>query len=302
MRSIIRFLSSLRLAIVLIILLAVASILGTLIPQGRSLEEYAARYGAAAGLMIKLQLTGLYHSLWYLALLVLLGLNIVGLHADPPGRQAPPGLPSAARDGSQGPGRPQDQGPDQAERGRRPKSGPPWRRPFAEPATGSARRPRQAASPSWPASASPASSARTSSTSGCSSSWPAARHGRRRHTGPSSRCGEGQTLDVPGADFALRLDKFETVYYPDGSVKAWKSAVNGHRGRPRRARRRHRRQPSLHLPRLFLLPDELRLRLGRPHPDPGRQEEGRCRAGPDDEAPAGPAAAARRCRRDRRSP
>jgi cytochrome c biogenesis protein len=36
---------------------------------------------------------------------------------------------------------------------------------------------------------------------------------------------EGQTLAVPGAGFELRLDKFTTEYYPDGSVKDWKSAL-----------------------------------------------------------------------------
>ena len=54
-----------------------ASILGTLIPQGRAAEEYAARYGSLSGALIKLQLTSLYHSIWYLALLVLFALNII---------------------------------------------------------------------------------------------------------------------------------------------------------------------------------------------------------------------------------
>jgi len=60
-----------------LIILAAASILGTLIPQGRSLEEYAARYGTLSTLFIRLQLTGLYHSIWYLALLGLFALNII---------------------------------------------------------------------------------------------------------------------------------------------------------------------------------------------------------------------------------
>ncbi|HYA48667.1 MAG TPA: cytochrome c biogenesis protein ResB, partial [Burkholderiales bacterium] len=36
---------------------------------------------------------------------------------------------------------------------------------------------------------------------------------------------EGQSAAVPRAGFELRLDKFETDYYPQGSVKAWKSTV-----------------------------------------------------------------------------
>jgi cytochrome c biogenesis protein len=36
---------------------------------------------------------------------------------------------------------------------------------------------------------------------------------------------EGETFPVPKSSFELRLDKFTTEYYSDGSVKAWKSAV-----------------------------------------------------------------------------
>jgi cytochrome c biogenesis protein len=36
---------------------------------------------------------------------------------------------------------------------------------------------------------------------------------------------EGQTLDVPRADFFLKLEKFETELYPNGSVKDWKSTL-----------------------------------------------------------------------------
>ena len=37
---------------------------------------------------------------------------------------------------------------------------------------------------------------------------------------------EGQTVDLPGKSFSLRLDRFTTDYYPDGSVKSWKSLVS----------------------------------------------------------------------------
>ncbi len=36
---------------------------------------------------------------------------------------------------------------------------------------------------------------------------------------------EGETADVPQAAFRVRLDKFETEYYPKGGVKDWKSTV-----------------------------------------------------------------------------
>jgi cytochrome c biogenesis protein len=36
---------------------------------------------------------------------------------------------------------------------------------------------------------------------------------------------EGETVPVLGADFQIHLDKFETEYYPNGSVKDWKSTL-----------------------------------------------------------------------------
>jgi cytochrome c biogenesis protein len=77
MKAIIRFFSSVRLAIVLIILLVAASILGTLIPQGRDAADYAARYGRLAETMVRLQFTDLFRSFWFLGLLGLFGLNII---------------------------------------------------------------------------------------------------------------------------------------------------------------------------------------------------------------------------------
>lgn len=77
MKSFLKFFSSVKLAIVLFLIIAIASILGTLIPQQRSLEEYEVRYGQLANLLVRLQLTKLYHSLWYLMLLFLFTLNII---------------------------------------------------------------------------------------------------------------------------------------------------------------------------------------------------------------------------------
>lgn len=37
---------------------------------------------------------------------------------------------------------------------------------------------------------------------------------------------EGQTERIPGQNFSLRLDRFTTEYYPDGSVRDWKSLVS----------------------------------------------------------------------------
>lgn len=77
MKSIINFFTSIKLAIVLLIIIIIASILGTLIPQQRSQEEYVTRYGQLATLFQRLQLTRLYHSLWFIFLLLLFSLNII---------------------------------------------------------------------------------------------------------------------------------------------------------------------------------------------------------------------------------
>jgi len=77
MKSILKFFSSVKLAIVLLIIITCASILGTLIPQQRSTAEYAVRYGQLANLFTRLQLINLYRSWWYIGLLFLLALNII---------------------------------------------------------------------------------------------------------------------------------------------------------------------------------------------------------------------------------
>ena len=77
MKSFIRFFSSVKLAIVLLIVITLASILGTLIPQHRSPAEYAAQYGQLSGLLIRLEVTKLYSSWWYLALLIMFSLNTI---------------------------------------------------------------------------------------------------------------------------------------------------------------------------------------------------------------------------------
>jgi cytochrome c biogenesis protein len=77
MKSIIKSLSSVKLAIVLLIIITAASMLGTLIPQQRSPEEYISRYNQWANLLQRFQLTNLYKSLWFNALLFLFALNII---------------------------------------------------------------------------------------------------------------------------------------------------------------------------------------------------------------------------------
>ena len=77
MKSLWNFFNSVKLAIFLLIIITLVSMLGSLIPQHRSLDEYVARYGQFAHLLNQLQLTKLYQSLWFIALLCLFALNII---------------------------------------------------------------------------------------------------------------------------------------------------------------------------------------------------------------------------------
>jgi len=77
MKSLFKYFSSVKLAIVLIIIITLASVVGTVILQQRSPEEYIARYDQWANLLQRLQFTNLYKSLWFSVLLFLLALNII---------------------------------------------------------------------------------------------------------------------------------------------------------------------------------------------------------------------------------
>ena len=225
MKSFWKFFESVKLAIVLFILLTSASILGTLIPQGRSAAEYAARYGNLSGLFVKLQLTGLYHSPWYLALLFLFALNTI--------------VCTLAR------------------------LGPKWRRAFrASPEVDDKSlqamkiKGRARIHSPLPAAAEKVRGALASRhyrlrTSGAETRLAIIAQKRRLGwfgsdtvhvglliilaggviSGLTSRRAElelrvGQTADVPHAVFQVRLDRFETEYYPQGGVKDWKSTVS----------------------------------------------------------------------------
>ncbi len=76
LKSLLNSLSSVKLAIFLLIFITAASVLGTLIPQQRNTAEYVAQFGQLAQVFIRFQITNLYHSGWFIALLYLFSLNI----------------------------------------------------------------------------------------------------------------------------------------------------------------------------------------------------------------------------------
>lgn len=72
------FFCSLKLTITVLILLAVTSIVGTVIQQNLPREEYLKFYEESTyNLFVKLQLTDMYHSWWFMTLLLLFSLNLV---------------------------------------------------------------------------------------------------------------------------------------------------------------------------------------------------------------------------------
>ncbi len=224
MKPVWKFFSSVKLAIVLIILLTLSSILGTLIPQGRGPDEYAARYGSLAGLLQGLRLTRLYQSPWFLALSLLLAANTIVCTIS--------------------------------------RFGPKWRRAFRPvpetdaKAVSSMRVSARLRMPAPLASArdrvARALEARRYRLDGSLQGEKAVLLARKRRLGwfgsdivhlgllvilaggltsglggrrAELALSEGQTADVPHAAFRVRLDKFETEYYPGGAVKDWKSTV-----------------------------------------------------------------------------
>jgi cytochrome c biogenesis protein len=224
MRSVWKFFSSVKLAIVLLILLAVASVIGTLIPQGQPPAAYADRYGQLAGLLSGLQLTGLYHSGWYLTLLFFFAVNtIVCTLARLPAK---------------------------------------WRRAFrpkieTETAGVLALKVKGRFGKSAPAeevrtkfeTVLKAYRYRVRSRAAEKRLCLLAQKKKLGHFGSDAvhlgllviiaggivsglagfrthiELSEGQTVKVPRAPFEIRLDRFETEYYPQGMVKAWKSTV-----------------------------------------------------------------------------
>ncbi len=72
------FLSSIKLAVVVFFLLAAGSILGTVIEQGLSPQEYRFQYGERWAYWIQfLRLNNVYHSWWFTFLLLLLAINLM---------------------------------------------------------------------------------------------------------------------------------------------------------------------------------------------------------------------------------
>lgn len=75
--SLLKSLSSVKLTIILLILLILASVLGTLIPQNWSEMGYRTKYDKTYNLLESLQMTDVYHSYWYTVLLAVFCIHLV---------------------------------------------------------------------------------------------------------------------------------------------------------------------------------------------------------------------------------
>ncbi len=77
-KKIIGFLKSVRLAIFLLILLAIACIIGTLLPQNQPSQVYVAQFGQVGARFIKsFCLYDLYHAPWFQVLLIIFTINLL---------------------------------------------------------------------------------------------------------------------------------------------------------------------------------------------------------------------------------
>ncbi len=224
MRSIIKSLSSVKLAIVLLIIITLASVIGTLIPQQRTPEEYIAQYGWWANVFQQFQLTNLYKSWWFSALLFLFALNIIVCTLD----RLSPKLKKAFR--------------PRVEVETKTIEGLKIKEKFKKPMElGSCREILKTEL-----------SSRHFRVREAQKDNQAFLYARKRtlgwfgadivHLGLliiiaggiisgiggqrwNLTFSEGKTLDVPRADFKLKLDKFEIEYYPSGGIKDWKSSL-----------------------------------------------------------------------------
>ncbi|MDO8140971.1 MAG: cytochrome c biogenesis protein ResB [Candidatus Brocadiales bacterium] len=72
------FFCSVKLAVVIILVLVLACIIGTVILQEKTFDEYVARYGYGLSTFFKItQLNNVFYSYWFSVLLVLLCANLI---------------------------------------------------------------------------------------------------------------------------------------------------------------------------------------------------------------------------------
>ena len=76
MKKVLNYVRSMRFGILLLVLIAALSVVGTVIPQGREISWYAETYRSLHGVILLLKLGDVFHSWYFQLLLALLGLNL----------------------------------------------------------------------------------------------------------------------------------------------------------------------------------------------------------------------------------
>ncbi len=77
-KKILKFISSMRFAIILLVILAIACSLGSLVPQGKTYAWYAANYSErTAALILALHLDDAFHSWWFILITGFLCMNLL---------------------------------------------------------------------------------------------------------------------------------------------------------------------------------------------------------------------------------
>jgi cytochrome c biogenesis protein len=76
MRKVFRYLRSMRFGLLLLGLIGLCSVIGTVIPQGREIAWYAQTYRSFHGVILLLRLNRIFESPYFIALLILLCLNL----------------------------------------------------------------------------------------------------------------------------------------------------------------------------------------------------------------------------------
>ena len=77
MKKVFDFLRSMRFGILLLILIAVCSVVGSVIPQGKEIAWYAQTYQGVHGVILLLKLHNIFQSWYFILLMVLLCLNLL---------------------------------------------------------------------------------------------------------------------------------------------------------------------------------------------------------------------------------
>ncbi|MBO5496606.1 MAG: cytochrome c biogenesis protein ResB, partial [Oscillospiraceae bacterium] len=76
MKKVFNYLRSMRFGILLLSLIALCSVVGTVIPQGREIAYYAQTYRSFHGVILMLRLHHIFESWYFVLLLALLCLNL----------------------------------------------------------------------------------------------------------------------------------------------------------------------------------------------------------------------------------